>query len=126
MSLGIDSKVTAVVSDNVTTNDSLTEKLSGLLKNVEVRRVRCICHTLQLVMRGACSEGSVKKFIKKVRKHVRFLKIPTISRLLRDMPGNQGLVPIGDVETRWSSVAMMICRLVVLEEVFRISIYNES
>lgn len=114
--MGIENKVSGIVGDTVRVNSKMVRLVNETVQSdTVIERLMCMCHTIQLVLHDAFNNDPiVKKFLKRIRRHVAFLRTASIARLLSSM-GAQDV--IGDVETRWSSVAIMMARLLVLEEV---------
>ncbi|XP_056641517.1 E3 SUMO-protein ligase ZBED1 [Diorhabda sublineata] len=101
-----------------------TDNGSNIVKAIEItfgraKHVRCLAHTLNLVVENAVNSSEIKLFLDKVRKIVTWFHQSGVgAEELRQIQMQQGVPEgklkhlIGDVSTRWNSQLFMIERFV--------------
>jgi hypothetical protein len=112
----ISDKVSAIVLDNASNNDTMMTCLNSLLKG-NIKRHNCFAHVLNLAVQDSLcilkdSLGILRKLVKKIKKSS--LRVHMLKSLLEQLKV-QPLMPILDVSTRWNSTYLMIERAVVLK-----------
>ncbi|CAJ0874563.1 5767_t:CDS:2 [Entrophospora sp. SA101] len=116
----LEGKITAIT----TNNGSNMISGSRLLKNsLNIERISCIAHTLQLCVKKALNcDDKIKALVLRARKLILFFNSPkqlealfnVQERLREDYPTN--LKPIHDVATRWNSTYNSWVRLLNLKK----------
>ncbi|XP_065323654.1 uncharacterized protein LOC135930795 [Gordionus sp. m RMFG-2023] len=74
--------------------------------------IRCAAHTLQLAINDSLKNNIFKTIIDKARDVAKYLRTPTIVRILKSMKRQMAIL---DCTTRWSSICMMLERLISLK-----------
>lgn len=76
---------------------------------MEMDRIPCVVHTLQLVVNMMQKEASVQRVLGKARSVVNLFRKSSVAT-------QKILVPVNDCQTRWSSAFNMILRLFALKD----------
>ncbi|CAL9689972.1 unnamed protein product [Knipowitschia caucasica] len=77
--------------------------------DINVDRIPCVVHTLQLVVHIINKEASVKRLLGKTRSIVKLFRKSSVAT--QKMLEECGLIVVNDCPTRWSSTFNMIARL---------------
>ncbi|XP_053952389.1 E3 SUMO-protein ligase ZBED1-like [Anastrepha ludens] len=103
-----------------------TDNGANMVKAIEItfgraKHIRCLAHTLNLVVENSVSSSDVKLFLDKVRKIVTWFHQSGVgAEELRQMQMQESVVEgklkhlVGDVSTRWNSQLFMIERFVLM------------
>ncbi|XP_028297947.1 uncharacterized protein LOC114460108 [Gouania willdenowi] len=95
-------------------SDSVPEVDDLRYHNVNMERIPCVVHSIQLVVHLMQKEASVKRLLDKTRSVVKlFRKSSVATQRILDACG---LIVVNDCSTRWSSTYNMIARLLKVKD----------